>query len=184
MKLQKNTLALLLSALFLGVGVAIYEFSNRNEVSEIKEENQAIFTFKVDDIQTLIIKNKQNIIQLEKSNKPENPWQIIKPKQGIANDAVVSFLTSLLVNEKSDRRFSVSSSELKDYGLDQPLATIQIQLQDKTSYQLNLGKPDFQNKFIYAYVNQNNSSLPPSEVLLIPQDFKYAVERDLSEWEE
>jgi hypothetical protein len=184
MKLQKNTLALFLSALFLGIGVAIYEFSNRNKVSEIKDENQAIFTFKVDDIQSLMIKNKQEVIQLERSDKPENTWQIIKPKQAIANDAVVSFLTNLLVNEKSDRRFPVSSSELKDYGLDQPFASIKIQLKDKTNYQLNLGKPDFQNQFIYAYINQNNLSLPPSEVLLIPQEFKYAVERDLSEWEE
>ncbi|MGK7946651.1 MAG: DUF4340 domain-containing protein [Microcystaceae cyanobacterium] len=183
MKLQKNTWGLLISALLLGIGVAAYEFSNKIPTTEIKTDNQPLVSFKVEEIQTLIVKDRRMTLEFQRNGDEQQPWTMIKPKQGIANNAVISFLTNLLINSESDRRFAVTKNQFKDYGLDQPFATITIILKDQSKYQLKLGDFDFQNQFIYASLSQDQDQSQP-EVLLVSKDFQYAVERELEEWQQ
>ncbi|MGK7931264.1 MAG: DUF4340 domain-containing protein [Microcystaceae cyanobacterium] len=183
MKLQRNTLGLLMSAMLLGIGVAAYEFSSKIPTTEVKTDNQPLFKFTTEEIQTLIIKDKRTTLEFQQTSDENQPWKMVKPKLGKANNAVISFLTNLLVNSESDRRFEVAETQFKEYGLDQPLATITIILKDKRQYQLKLGESDFKNQFIYASLSQNEETSQP-EVLLVSKDFQYAVERDLEEWED
>lgn len=183
MKLQKNTLGLLFSAMLLGMGVAAYEFSRKIPTTEVETGQQPLFTFKAEEIKTLIVEDEQNTLEFQQTSDQEKTWKMIQPKQGIGSKAVISFLTNLLVYGNSDRRFAVTETQFKDYGLDQPFATITVILKDNSEYQLKLGDSDFQNQFIYAYLTQDQDASPP-EVLLVSKDFRYAVERDLEEWEE
>jgi hypothetical protein len=47
---------------------------------------------------------------------------------------------------------------------------------------LVLGQENFDRKFIYARVNPDKDEKKSIEIILIPIDFKYAVERELEDW--
>ena len=111
MKLPKTTLILILLALGLGGFVYFHEIKGKNQQAEIKIQNQKIFAFTADDVQSLTIKIKETTLQLERRNTSEKPqWEIKSPISALANDAIVSYLMDLLVNGKSERTVLISSA--------------------------------------------------------------------------
>ncbi|MBO1050066.1 MAG: DUF4340 domain-containing protein [Dolichospermum sp. DEX182a] len=181
MKLPKTTLILILLALGLGGFVYFHEIKGKNQQTEIKIQNQKIFAFTADDVQSLTIKIKETTLQLERRNTSEKPqWEIKSPISALANDAIVSYLMDLLVKGKSERTVLISSAELSEFGLDKPVATIDIKLKNQQSHQLILGKGDFNNQFLYAQADSNKNM----NLLLVSKDFVNAVNRDISEWKQ
>jgi hypothetical protein len=181
MKLPKTTFILILLALGLGGFVYLHEIKGKNQQTEIKIQNQKIFTFTADDVQSLTIKIKETTLQLERRNTSEKPqWEIKSPISALANDAIVSYLMDLLVKGKSERTVLISSAELSEFGLDKPVATIDIKLKNQESHQLILGKGDFNNQFLYAQADSNKNM----NLLLVSKDFVNAVNRDISEWKQ
>jgi len=181
MKLPKTTLILILLALGLGGFVYFHEIKGKNQQTEIKIQNQKIFAFTADDVQSLTIKIKETTLQLERRNTSEKPqWEIKSPISALANDAIVSYLMDLLVKGKSERTVLISSAELSEFGLDKPVATIDIKLKNQESHQLILGKGDFNNQFLYAQADSNKNM----SLLLVSKDFVNAVNRDISEWKQ
>jgi hypothetical protein len=181
MKLPKTTFILILLALGLGGFVYLHEIKGKNQQTEIKIQNQKIFTFTADDVQSLTIKIKETTLQLERRNTSEKPqWEIKSPISALANDAIVSYLMDLLVKGKSERTVLISSAELSEFGLDKPVATIDIKLKNQQSHQLILGKGDFNNQFLYAQADSNKNM----NLLLVSKDFVNAVNRDISEWKQ
>ncbi|MFN6155339.1 DUF4340 domain-containing protein [Anabaena sp. AL09] len=181
MKFPKTTLILILLALGLGGFVYLHEIKGKNQQTEIKIQNQKIFTFTADDVQSLTIKIKETTLQLERRNTSEKPqWEIKSPISALANDAIVSYLMDLLVKGKSERTVLISSAELSEFGLDKPVATIDIKLKNQESHQLILGKGDFNNQFLYAQADSNKNM----NLLLVSKDFVNAVNRDISEWKQ
>jgi hypothetical protein len=181
MKLPKTTLILILLALGLGGFVYFHEIKGKNQQTEIKIQNQKIFAFTADDVQSLTIKIKETTLQLERRNTSEKPqWEIKSPISALANDAIVSYLMDLLVDGKSERTVLISSAELSEFGLDKPVATIDIKLKNQQSHQLILGKGDFNNQFLYAQADSNKNM----NLLLVSKDFVNAVNRDKSEWKQ
>ncbi|MTJ50532.1 DUF4340 domain-containing protein [Dolichospermum sp. UHCC 0259] len=180
MKLPKTTLILILLALGLGSFVYFHEIKGKSRQTEIKAQKQKIFDFSADDVQSLTIKFKETTLQLEKRNTTEKPqWEIKSPISTLANDAIVSYLMDLLVKGKSERTVSVLPTELSEFGLDKPIATIDVKLKNQQSHQLILGKGDFNNQFLYAQADNKNMNL-----LLVSKDFVNAVNRDISEWKQ
>jgi hypothetical protein len=181
MKLPKTTLILILLALGLGGFVYFHEIKGKNQQTEIKIQNQKIFAFTADDVQSLTIKIKETTLQLERRNTSEKPqWEIKSPISALANDAIVSYLMDLLVDGKSERTVLISSAELSEFALDKPVATIDIKLKNQQSHQLILGKGDFNNQFLYAQADSNKNM----NLLLVSKDFVNAVNRDISEWKQ
>ncbi|AFW96057.1 hypothetical protein ANA_C13388 [Anabaena sp. 90] len=181
MKLPKTTLILILLALGLGGFVYFHEIKGKNQQTEIKIQKQKIFAFTADDVQSLTIKIKETTLQLERRNTSEKPqWEIKSPISALANDAIVSYLMDLLVDGKSERTVLISSAELSEFGLDKPVATIDIKLKNQQSHQLILGKGDFNNQFLYAQADSNKNM----NLLLVSKDFVNAVNRDISEWKQ
>jgi len=86
----------------------------------------------------------------------------------------------LLVDGKIERTVSVLPTELPEFGLDKPVATIDIKLKNQQSHQLILGKAEFNNQFLYAQADANQNL----NLLLVSQDFFNAVNRDISEWKQ
>ncbi|MDB9484136.1 DUF4340 domain-containing protein, partial [Dolichospermum circinale CS-537/05] len=74
----------------------------------------------------------------------------------------------------------VLPTELSEFGLDKPVATIDIKLKNQQSHQLILGKAEFNNRFLYAQADANQNL----NLLLVSQDFFNAVNRDISEWKQ
>ncbi|MBD1805945.1 DUF4340 domain-containing protein [Microcoleus sp. FACHB-SPT15] len=183
MKLQRTTLVLVVSALLLGSFVYFYEIQGAPKREATKTTKQPIFGFKNDQIQSLTIDGNQETLEFERVSEPVPGWQMKKPKEAAASDAAVSFLVNLLVEGKSDRSFPISANQLQEYGLDKPQATVEVKLKDQKTHKLILGKPDFNRSFLYAQVDPPSGASQPLQVLLVPVDFEYAVNRPLSEWE-
>ncbi|BAZ14969.1 hypothetical protein NIES4071_68390 [Calothrix sp. NIES-4071] len=183
MKLQRTTLVLMLLALGLGGFVYFYEIRGATQRESISDKKQ-IFNFAADDIQSLTIKRGSDNIVLERSSSPDPPkWLLKAPVEAPASDASVSYLTDLLVKGEINRAISSQPNQLNQFGLDQPQATIDIKLKNQKTHRLILGKPDFNNSFLYARtdLNTNSNSI---QVLLVSKDFQNAVNRDISEWQQ
>ena len=120
MKLKSTTWILLTVAILLGVGVYIYERQINPQQEEIEAQKKQVFTFDEKEIKKLTIQTKEITYVFEKTKDENKPWQMKQPQDTVANDAVISFLTNLLVSSESERNFTVPKTQKKDYGLSKP----------------------------------------------------------------
>lgn len=182
MKLQKNTLLLLITALLLGGVVYIYEIKGKEKQTVIQEKAQKIFNFIETDIKSLKIEREKEILEFEKTTDELLPWSMIKPDKIKAEAGAISFLINPLVGEDIKSSFSISAKEKADYGLDKPIAKLTIILNNNQTYKLIFGKPNFDEKFVYTLIDPVENETSKLTVNLLPISLKYAVERPLSEW--
>lgn len=204
--MKRTTLTLVILALGLSGFVYFDEIRRKNQpqqfaqshLNKINQGNrqnqqnqttqQQIFSFNVEDVQSIDIKTKDYTLNLEKSQKLEAPKWSIKlpksPKPEPAKEAIVSYLTDLLVKGKSESSVSISPNQLSEFGLDKPQATIDIKLKNQKTHQVILGKPNFNNTFLYAQADPVIDNNGNTQVLLVSKDFANAVNRELSEWQE
>ncbi|MBE9215143.1 DUF4340 domain-containing protein [Plectonema cf. radiosum LEGE 06105] len=183
MKLQRTTLILILLAILLGGFVYFYEIQWKSQQEEVKKKQQQLFSFNEVDVKALKITTPSETITLERSPESSNTkWLMKSPDTVPANDGTVAYLLNLLVNENSDRAVTTSTSQLSEFGLTQPQAIIEITLNNGKTDKLVLGKPNFDDRFLYA---QNNFATKPDgnvELVLVSKNFENAVKRSLSEW--
>ncbi|MCT7952832.1 DUF4340 domain-containing protein [Ancylothrix sp. C2] len=101
-----------------------------------------------------------------------------------ASDASVAYLLNLVASAKFDRKITMSEpqKQRQEYGLDAPLATVEVRLKNQQSHRLVLGKPDFNKSFLYAQVDPPANVSKALDVVLVPADFQNAVDRPVSEW--
>lgn len=185
MKLQRTTWILLATALVLGGFVYFSEIQGTERREAARERQQKIFQLTEEQIEGLTIARSPQTLQFDRTGKEQQPWQMKRPEDVPANDASVAFLLDLLAEGKRDRAFTISSNQLAEYGLDKPLATVTVRVKDRDRpHKLILGKPNFDEKFLYAIVDPPSETEKELEVVLVPIDFKYAVERDLPEWKQ
>jgi Domain of unknown function (DUF4340) len=185
MKLQRTTLILILLALGLGGFVYFYEVRGASQREEVKQKQQQIFNFAAEDVQSLTINKNNAIINLERNASPQPPkWLLKSPVSSPANDASVSYLIDLLVKGVQNRTISTSANQLGEFGLDKPLATIEIKLKNQKNHRLNLGQPDFNRRFLYASIDPSTQPNGQVNVSLISTDFENAVNRKESEWQQ
>lgn len=185
MKLQRTTLILLLLALGLGSFVYFYEIQGATQRQEAKAQKQQIFSFTPEQVQSLTIKTGEQFLKFERTNTSNSTkWRMLSPLKTPANDAAVLYLMDLLVQGKSDRTVQVPADQLAQYGLTPPQATVTIQLNNQKTYQLLLGKPDFNRNFFYAQIEARAQKAGQVNVLLVSPNFENAVNRPLSEWQE
>jgi len=185
MKLQKTTWVLLIVALFLGGFVYFYEIVGTPQREAAKEAEKQLFSFEEDEIQRVNIYIQEESRKFERVSEPEPGWRMTEPKDVPASDPSVAFLLNLLVEGKSDRIIpNVSPENLKEYGLDKPQAMVTVRLTNDETHEILLGKPDFNNSFLYAQIDPFSDKSQQSNIFLVPMDFEYAVNRPLSEWEQ
>ncbi len=180
MKLPKTTLILLLLALGLGGFVYFYEIRGATQRQEAQDNTGKIFAFTEDQVTAFSIKNQAETLEFEQVN---SKWQMKKPTNAPASNASVAYLLNLLETGKSTRTFSVPTTQLGEYGLNEPLSAIAITLKNAETHQLILGKPDFNRTFLYALADPPAKSKGSVDVLLVSPDFANAVNRQLSEWQ-
>lgn len=201
MKLQRTTLILILVAFgFAGV-VYLVEVPGRNQQKAYEEQQREIFGFPESQVQGVKVMTRQETLIFQKQSQAgQSSWVMVAPNQEPASDAAIAFLLSKLIQGRSDRTLTATAIQLKEYGLQPPMAVVEITLDNRRTHQLFLGKSDFSNSSLYAQVDpfaskpaspqlwqsKGSPTSPPSEakftVLLVPQDLEYAVNRPLSEW--
>ncbi len=190
MKFKFNTLILLGIALGLGGAVYFWEAQGASLQTSQKAAAQSIFGFKEDQVQALRIKTPQQTLSLVRQNpsgtpaQKNQPWLIKAPIQAPASDASVAYLLNLLVTAKRDRSLSVPATRAREFGLDQPQATVEVKLNNQTTHQLVLGGPDYNHSVLYAQADPPAQPASDLKVLLVPTAFENAVNRPLSEWQQ
>lgn len=186
MKLKLSTLILLFVALSLGGFVYFFEVRGAPQREAAQAENQQLFDFTEDQVRAFTVRTRQQVLFFRKSNAgPSTPgqpiWQMQSPNQAPANDASVAYLLNLLATGTSDRTLTAPASQRSEFGLDQPLAIIDLKLNNNQTHQLVLGKANFNRSFLYAQADPSLAS--QVQVLLVSTDFENAVNRPLSEWQ-
>jgi hypothetical protein len=183
MKLKSSTVAMLAIAFLTAGGVYVWD-QHQTQQTKTKEDQKAgtaLFALQEKDIMGLRIQTKDRSLALERS--PQG-WQLKTPKMGLADDATVSFLLNLLSTGRSERSLSASPAELKDFGLDQPAATLEIQLQNQKTHQLLIGAQTFNQSGIYARIDPfANAPGQKVAVAIVPTSFLETVNRPLSDWQ-
>lgn len=179
MKFKSSTLILLFVALGLGGFVYFFEVRGAPQREAAQAKKQELFTFTEDQIQAFTVKTKQQVLFFQRSNN--RTWQMQSPTQTPANDASVAYLLNLLATGTSERPLTVSANQRGEFGLDQPLAIVDVKLNNNETHQLILGQPNFNRSFLYAEADPPRAS--QVQVLLVSTDFENAVNRPLSEWQ-
>jgi hypothetical protein len=183
MKLQRTTLILLLLALSLGGFVYFYEVQGASQRKLALAKQQQIFSFEEEQVQAFTVKTQKQKLLFERRVKAgKSLWRMKAPSNTLASEASVSYLMNLLVKGKSNRTIQVPATQLQEYGLNQPQATIEVKLKNQQTHQLVLGKPDFNRNFLYAQADPSAKPNGNVDVLLVPTDFENAVNRQQSEW--
>ncbi len=182
MKLKNTTWILLGIAMLLGIGVYVYELQINPQQQEIEVKSKQLFTFDEKEIKKITIETKNKTYKFEKTSDENQPWQMKQPQDTVANDAVISFLTNILVNSESERTLTVPENQKKEYGLDEPVGTIIIELENKKQHKIIVGKPNFQGELLYAQIDPTSPSQDEIIINLVPKNFQYAVDRKPEEW--
>jgi hypothetical protein len=180
MKIKPSTLFLLLAALLLG-GVALIVQQQSPPPPTEAAKQQPIFSFQEKQVQAVTLQTQLRSLKFERDKTGK--WQMIEPEKTAASDSSIAFLLDLLATGKSDRSFSAPVANQKQYGFQQPLAVIEVKLDNQETHKLILGEHDFNRSFIYAQADP--AAAPEAmRVLLVSPNFENAVSRPLAEWKQ
>jgi len=186
MQLQRTTWFLLLAALILGGVVYVVEgVIPQRQAQEQQERSQIFADLELADLRRFEIKTAQERLVIRQTEDQQAPWQMTQPQRVTAERAVVQFLTNLLLEGRYDRTRSVKAAEatLEEYGLAAPLATLRIYRHSQTQpLTLFLGDTTLDERWVYGTFTDPENATDGVEVMLLPIEFKYAVERPLGEW--
>ncbi|OUC15272.1 MAG: hypothetical protein B0A82_07945 [Alkalinema sp. CACIAM 70d] len=179
MKFQRSPLILLLVAALLGIGVYVVEGRKSTPQATQTAGNQPIFNFQEADIRAFTLKTLVNTLVFEKQG---NQWQMLAPEKTPASEAAIAFLTNLLATSQSERSLPTAADRRAEFGLEPPLATVEVKLADQKVHTLVLGKSNFNRTALYAIVDPPTDPKAELTVLLVPTTFESAVTRPLAEW--
>ena len=182
MKIKKSTVFLLLAALALG-GITVLTVQTQEPSSEqtAEGEPQDLFAFQEDQVQSFTLENRSESFRFERNE--EGQWHMLEPEQRPANDASIAFLLDQMAAAESTRSITISANERSDFGLDEPLATVDVTLDNQETHRLVLGGYDFNRSFIYALVDPPADENADLQVFLVSPNFENAVTRPREEWE-
>lgn len=183
MKIKRSTFFLLLAAVLLG-GVTVLAVQTQQPTSEQAEnsEQQNIFSFKEDQVQSFTLETQSDSYKFERNN--EKKWQMVEPEKNPASDASIAFLLDQMTTGKSERSITVPAGDRADFGLDKPLATVEVTLDNKETHKLVLGGYDFNRSFIYALADPPTDEKADLQVFLVSPNFENAVTRPREEWKQ
>jgi len=180
MKIKPATLFLVLAALLMG-GVVMVAGNQRPLEQAENQQAQKLFAFEEKQVQSLTVKTQLRSLKFERDQSGK--WQMIEPDKTAASDASIAYLLDLLAG-KSDRTFTALAGDRESFGFHQPLANINVVLNNQETHRLLLGGYDFNRSFIYALVDPPPAISGEIKVFLASPSFENAVNRPLEEWKE
>lgn len=157
---------------------------------------KTLFPFQEQDVVRFTLRRPDLTLTLEKqpSSSPGEPdWRILAPTQLPANeppgsngasDGAVAYLLSLLATGEVSDRFALEGdreARLAEFGLDRPMAQLDLTLADGSSHKLILGAANFDRTSLYA-IRDGETRDPAVEIVVVDIDLEPAVQRPLAEW--
>jgi hypothetical protein len=119
-----------------------FEFKKRRSDDEQKEQAELIIKFPQADISKVILTNKEKII-LEKK---DSSWKIVAPVLDDADKIQVDGLLELLLQEKAEMEIGDDLQDAKIYGLDKPVASIEVTSTNGQAKLVSVGGEAIQGK--------------------------------------
>jgi Domain of unknown function (DUF4340) len=186
MKLKPSTLGLVAAALLLGGIVLVVQQQPAPQSSPsgqtVSEEERPLFEFQESDVQSFTLQTQLRSLKFERN--PDGKWQMLEPEKTAASDASIAFLLDLVATGKTPRRITAPLSDREQFGLHQPMATLEVTLKDQKTHQLVLGEYDFNRSYLYAQADPPAEAAEQLEVLLVSPNFDNAVNRPFEEWKQ
>jgi len=188
MKLNRNTIFLLIVALSLTGAVFFSEF--RRDGFDLTTDNTQeteiplIFPFPTEAVKEIDLTIDGNGISFAKTGSNPHPWMMITPEKTRASDAAIAFLLNLFPSAQKKIELLATDNLRQEYGINANSPIITITLEGRDRYQIILGKPNFDDTQIYAEVIFPDEDGIPAQIYLISKSFQYALERDFEEWKQ
>jgi len=173
--LKRKTILLMVSAIALFGLVALIE-GNRTVTGNGADETtlssdpqrdagEPLFPFQEDDVETLSVQRAEDTLTFEKLE--DGSWEMTEPEVALAEGGAIAFLLSQITNT-SAHTLSVETAALRDFGLQNPEATVILTAAGET-YTLTVGGDDFTGDQLYVRAE------PPAEKPNSPEQIKVHV---------
>lgn len=188
MKLQRSTVVLVATALLLG-GVVLFtqaqqSGSNLPTTAQGDTEASPVFDFDEADVVGLHIETPGQAVTFEKDD--QGFWQMTEPEQHPAEEAAIAFLLSRLTTDGLLKTTTIDAANQAEFGLQVPLATVDLTLADGTTHAFALGDTDFSGQNYYALIDPETIPLSKDagevEVAIVSENIFNGVDRPLAEW--
>ena len=180
MKLKPSTLFFLLTALLLGGVVFIAQTQSPPSQEAKQTEPQNLVAFQEKQVKGLTLQTQLRSLKFERDK--DGKWQMLEPDRGLASDSSIAFLLNQMVAGKSQRSFTAKARDREQYSFHQPLATIEVTLNNQETHKLVLGGYDFNRANLYALLDPPVDPKADLKVLLVSPNFENAVSRPLADW--
>lgn len=185
MKLKGTTILLVLGAVILGGAVYLFEDVHQIQQEQQAEQKNQIFQFTDAELTgfTITVDDELLVFERDRDQDSTEQWTMKAPETGQANTATVEFLTDILIKGERKQTFLAKPDNLDTYGLREPFATISITLDGQSDPEiLQLGSLNFDQTKLYAQTNPAAQTDTEQEILVVPIELKYAVERQPKTW--
>ena len=180
MKLKPSTLFFLLTTLLLGGVVLIAQSQAPSSQQAQQTEPQNLVAFQEKQVKALTLQTQLRSLKFERDK--DGKWQMLGPDRVLASDSSIAFLLNQIATGKSQRSFTAKASDRETYSFHQPLATIEVTLDNQETHKLILGGYDFNRSNIYALLDPATDPKADLKVLLVSPNFENAVSRPLADW--
>ncbi len=188
MKLQRNTLILVATALVLGAGVSLSEMPwTQPQPSGSSKEGagqKVILSFLENDVVGLKVERPDDTLVLERDKNQD--WKLTVPLQEPAEPGSVAFLLSRLNTDAPLQTLAMEADKAEEFGFTRPTGTVTVTLANGNQHRLILGGPDFSGTAYYAVVDPPqwppNHGNPAYKVLVVSADVANGINRPLPEW--
>jgi hypothetical protein len=172
----KPTLILLFIA---GLAIAYFFFieqpGHRERIAS-EEQAQQLTDLSGEEVRGLIIRQNDALLAFV---MPDDAWQMISPVDDRADQASVNVVIGSIVNARIEERFDADEARLVQYGLADPLATIELRDSVKANLlTLDIGNLNLTKSHCYGKRQGSN------EVLLLPTGIRRYASRTVFEFRE
>ena len=181
--LSKTPLILFSLALLFGSSVALWEMyrQNQGEIPKSATVDRAL-DVTLENLQSLVIAAPSQSLKIERRPGLADPWQMNLPDPKTVSEPALIFVMNLLAGIDRRQDFTAPASQLADYGLATPRATLTFQSQQGQTQQIRLGNPNFQGQSLYALINPPNPLPNTVKISLVSPSFAEVVKRSPLEW--
>jgi hypothetical protein len=128
--------------------------------------------FSAEKVESISMKTAQIDLQFKKEN---GVWKILKPVQSPASDSEVTSLLSSLENLRATSFMDDPSADVTQYGLDKPLASVELVLEKGLRQKLDFGKTEQET---YCRIEGNPA------IAAVGDTLNATFEKKLEDWRE
>ena len=148
------------------------EIGDLSTITLLDLRDKKLTDFSTEKVQSTALTTADIDVQFQREN---GLWKMVKPVQSPASDAEISSLLSSLEGLRATRFIDTPSEDLTEYGLKDPVATIELVLEKGLRQRLLFGKTDDET---YCRIEGNPS------VAAVGDSLDSVFEKKLDDWRE